>query len=90
MRTQLERIDALDGHLASYARVTPEQALAAAETADAEIAADIILSFPLKTARARAGLDRTRPKLFDFLQRIHARPAYKRALEKGGPYRYAG
>jgi glutathione S-transferase len=21
-----------------------------------------------------------------FLERIHARPAYKRALEKGGPY----
>jgi glutathione S-transferase len=34
----------------------------------------------------RAGLDRSRPKLWDFLQRIHARPAYKRALEKGGKY----
>jgi glutathione S-transferase len=31
-------------------------------------------------------LDRSRPKLWDFLQRIHARPAYKRALEKGGKY----
>jgi amidase len=38
-RAQLERIDRLDRHLASYARVTAEQALAAAETADAEIAA---------------------------------------------------
>jgi glutathione S-transferase len=53
-------------------------------------AADIMLSFPLETARARAGLDRTRPRLMDFLERIHARPAYKRALEKGGPYSYAG
>ncbi len=52
-------------------------------------AADIMLSFPLEAARDRAGLDQTRPKLFDFLQRIHARPAYKRAIEKGGAYRYA-
>jgi len=49
-----------------------------------------MLSFPLETARARAGLDRTRPRLMDFLERIHARPAYQRALEKGGPYGYAG
>ena len=53
-------------------------------------AADIMLSFPLEAARDRAGLDQTRPKLFDFLERIHARPAYRRALEKGGAYRYAG
>jgi len=53
-------------------------------------AADIMLSFPLETASERAGLDQTRPRLMDFLQRIHARPAYQRALEKGGPYRYAG
>lgn len=52
-------------------------------------AADIMLSFPLETAKARAGLDHTRPRLMDFLERIHARPAYQRALEKGGPYRYA-
>ncbi|MGB6537256.1 MAG: glutathione S-transferase [Xanthobacteraceae bacterium] len=51
-------------------------------------AADIMLSFPLETARARAGLDETRPKLLDFLQRIHSRPAYQRALERGGPYAY--
>jgi glutathione S-transferase len=52
-------------------------------------AADVMLSFPLEAARDRAGLDRSRPKLFDFLQRIHARPAYRRALEKGGAYRYS-
>ena len=49
-------------------------------------AADIMLSFPLEVSSNRAGLDATRPKLMDFLHRIHARPAYKRALEKGGPY----
>jgi len=53
-------------------------------------AADIMLSFPLETAKARAGLDEKRPRLMDFLERIHGRPAYARALEKGGPYRYAG
>jgi glutathione S-transferase len=52
-------------------------------------AADIMLSFPLEAAADRAGLDQTRPKLMDFVNRIHARPAYKRALEKGGAYRYA-
>jgi glutathione S-transferase len=51
-------------------------------------AADIMLSFPLEAARARAGLDETRPRLFDFLRRTHARPAYQRALERGGPYAY--
>lgn len=49
-------------------------------------AADIQMSFPLEAAAMRSGLDKTRPKLWDFLQRIHARPAYQRALEKGGPY----
>jgi hypothetical protein len=52
-------------------------------------AADIMMSFPLEAARARAGLDETRPNLMDFLKRIHARDAYKRALEKGGAYVYA-
>ena len=49
-------------------------------------AADIQLSFPLEAARSRAGLDASRPKLFGFLERIHARPAYRRALERGGKY----
>jgi glutathione S-transferase len=52
-------------------------------------AADIMLSFPLEVARDRAGLDESRPKLVEFLKRSHARPAYQRALEKGGDYRYA-
>ncbi|MFC3712381.1 glutathione S-transferase family protein [Sphingoaurantiacus capsulatus] len=52
-------------------------------------AADIMMSFPLEAAAQRAGLDQSRPHLWRFLQRIHARPAYKRALEKGGPYDFA-
>ena len=49
-------------------------------------AADIQMSFPLEAAAARAGLDKSRPQLTAFLDRIHARPAYQRALEKGGAY----
>ncbi|MBP1208312.1 glutathione S-transferase [Duganella sp. 1411] len=49
-------------------------------------AADIQMSFPLEAAAARAGLDASRPKLTDFLRRIHARPAFQRAIERGGPY----
>lgn len=52
-------------------------------------AADIQMSFPLEAAKQRAGLDATRPKLMAFVARIHARPAYKRALERGGPYSFA-
>jgi len=49
-------------------------------------AADIQLSFPLEAAAARAGLTASRPKLMACLDRIHARPAYQRALERGGEY----
>ncbi|MDR3453588.1 MAG: glutathione S-transferase [Rhodoferax sp.] len=52
--------------------------------------ADIQMSFPLEAAAARAGLDQSRPRLMDFLARIHARPAYQRALEKGGEYALLG
>jgi glutathione S-transferase len=49
-------------------------------------AADIQMSFPLEAAQARGGLDERRPRLVDFLARIHARPAYQRAIERGGAY----
>ncbi|MBU6248589.1 MAG: glutathione S-transferase [Xanthomonadaceae bacterium] len=50
--------------------------------------ADIQLSFPLEAAAARAGLTAARwPRLAAFLERIHAMPAYRRALERGGDYR---
>jgi glutathione S-transferase len=53
---------------------------------DAFTAADVVMSFPLEAAAARGGLDQGHPKAMAFLDRIHARPAYQRALEKGGPY----
>lgn len=52
-------------------------------------AADVQMSFPLEAAATRAGLDHTRPKTMAFLEKIHARPAYRRALERGGEYAYA-
>lgn len=52
-------------------------------------AADIQMSFPLEAAVARAELDMNYPKAMAWLERIHARPAYQRALEKGGPYQLA-
>ena len=49
-------------------------------------AADIQMSFPLEVAVKRAGLGPSRPRLVEFLGSIHARPAYKRAIERGGKY----
>lgn len=56
---------------------------------DALTAADIMMSFPLEAARARGGPDQNRPNISAWLDRIHARPAYQRALAAGGPYAYA-
>jgi glutathione S-transferase len=49
-------------------------------------AADIQMSFPLESAAARAGLNESRPRLMEWLRQVHERPAYRRALERGGPY----
>ncbi len=53
-------------------------------------AADIQLSFPLEGAAVRGGLDAKWPRLRAFLDAIHARPAYKRAIERGGEYELMG
>jgi glutathione S-transferase len=52
-------------------------------------AADVMMSFPLETARARSGAFEGRPRLAAFVERIHARPAYRKALVRGGPYAFA-
>ncbi|USI73007.1 glutathione S-transferase family protein [Sphingomonas morindae] len=52
-------------------------------------AADVMMSFPLEAAVRRAGLLHGRPHIADWLARIHARPAYQAALERGGAYAYA-
>lgn len=49
-------------------------------------AADVQMSFAAEAWAVRAGDMGRYPKLREFLDRIHARPAYRRALERGGPY----
>lgn len=56
---------------------------------DAMTAADVMMSFPLEAARARGGLDASRPATIAWLDKVHARSAYQTALAKGGPYAYA-
>jgi glutathione S-transferase len=51
--------------------------------------ADIMMSFPIEAAASRAGLGPTRKHLWSWLERIHDRPAYQRALKAGGPYAFA-
>ena len=48
-------------------------------------AADVQMSFPVEAMVSRGGLDKY-PKLHTWLSTIHARPAYQKALEQGGPY----
>jgi glutathione S-transferase len=52
-------------------------------------AADIQMSFPLELLTMQPEQIESRPKIKEFLERIHARPAYKRALERGGQYDFA-
>jgi glutathione S-transferase len=53
-------------------------------------AADIQMSFPIEAAAVRGGLGADFPRLQAFLERIRARPAYRRAMEKGGPFALLG
>ena len=52
-------------------------------------AADIIMSFPAEASLQRIDAAKSAKNLKAYVDRLHARPAYKRALEKGGPYAYA-
>lgn len=56
---------------------------------DSFSAADIQMSFVLEAANSRVPLCKALPNIQDFLQRIHARPAYQEALLAGGQYDYA-
>lgn len=83
----LARIDANLGALLDYldAEVAREGHFAGPDFT----AADVMMSFPLEAATMRAGLDESRPALFGLLRKLQSRPAYRRALERGGPYAYA-
>ncbi len=52
-------------------------------------AADIQMSFPLEASVARGIVGNDRPNIKAWVARVHARPAYQRALEKGGDYDFA-
>lgn len=47
-------------------------------------AADIMMSYPLEAAAVNGKLHR--PKIEEFLKKITSRAAYKRAIERGGPF----
>jgi glutathione S-transferase len=76
---QLKRhLDYMEAELAAHAWFAGE----------AFTAADIQMSFPVEAAASRAGLNASRPNLMAYLERIHARDAYQRALQRGGPYSF--
>jgi glutathione S-transferase len=50
--------------------------------------ADIQLAFPIQAVRMLYGVD-SFPKLAGYLERVRARPAWKRAIDRGGPYAFA-
>lgn len=56
---------------------------------DAITAADVMMSFPLEAAQSRGGLGSSRLASTAWLEKIHARVAYQRALARGGPYAYS-
>jgi glutathione S-transferase len=68
-----------------------EGALAGREffVGDGLTGADIMMSFVAETAKAFGKLG-SYPALAGWLGRMHARPAFQRSIEKGGPYRMAG
>ena len=53
-------------------------------------AADIQMSFALEAAEVRTNLRDEYPNLAAFLERMRGRPAWQRALKKGGPYQLLG
>ena len=48
-------------------------------------AADVMMSFPAEIAVMQGYAERA-PKLARFVEAVHARPAWQRARERGGPY----
>jgi glutathione S-transferase len=52
-------------------------------------AADIMMSFPAEAALARLDRAKSLRNLAAYVKKMHARPAYARALAKGGPYAFA-
>ena len=74
-----KNMDFIEGHLGNNAWFV----------GDALSAADIQMSFPLEAARSRYLHGRHYPNILAYVDKVQALPAYRRALEKGGPYDYA-
>jgi glutathione S-transferase len=55
---------------------------------DGMTGADFMLSFPAEAA-VKSGRAADKPKLTAFVEKIHARPQWQAALEKGGVYAFA-
>jgi glutathione S-transferase len=72
----VQHLDYLEGELGKSAWFAGEEFTGA----------DVQISFVLEAAASRGGLGAQYPKLVAFVDRIHARPAYQRALERGGKY----
>jgi glutathione S-transferase len=51
-------------------------------------AADVQMAFPLEFAAFAKLVSDRHPQLRQYLRRLQARPAYRRAVEKGGPYAF--
>ena len=76
-------IGALFGHLNDELGKSPWLA------GESLTAADIMMSFPIE-AFAKRGDVSSCPNIAAFVERIHGREAFKRALERGGPYALMG
>lgn len=80
----------LDPNIGAHIRYWEDTLAASAWFAGSDLTgADIMMSFPVETANARGALRGNFSRVNAFLAAIHARPAWLRALEKGGPYPYA-
>lgn len=76
----------IDPQVATHLRYWDDELGAHEWFAGAEFtAADIQMSFPAEAAASRAGIE-LGSNVKRFLERIHARPAYQRALQVGGAY----
>ena len=67
----------------------PSELTRGGHTAGAEFsAADVQMMFPLEFAAFARLVDARHAKLRDYLARMQARPAYRRAVERGGAYAF--
>jgi len=82
-------IDRVDGNVRTHLDFIETKLVASRYLTGNDLtAADLQLSFPMEVI-ATQGMLSVYPKSSEWLRLLHARPAYQRALEKGGPYAYA-